>query len=87
MKDERGLYYLPSMQDTDTRMYVRSVDGVIQFRLWNANHAEVWDRHEWLPFDVIEAAAEMYKERGAERNPLALYDVEIAKRLIKDEAN
>jgi hypothetical protein len=68
-------------------MYVRSVDGTIQFRLWNAEHDEVWERHEWLPYDVIEAAAEMYRERGADRNPLALYDLEVAQRLLKDDAH
>lgn len=85
MKDERGLYYHPSMQDTNTRMYVREVDGMIQFRLWNAGHEHVWEQHQWLPFDVIEAAAEMYRERGSDRNPLALYDLDIAKRLVRDD--
>lgn len=84
MKDDLGLYYLPSMQDAQTRMYVREADGQIQFRLWNAGHAEVWERHEWLPYDVIEAASEMYRERSPDRNPLALYDLAIAKRLLKD---
>ncbi|MEF2144013.1 MAG: hypothetical protein V3573_01085 [Desulfovibrionaceae bacterium] len=84
MKDELGLYYHPAIQDPQTRMYVREFEGQIQFRLWNADHDHVWEKHEWLPLDVIEAAAEMYRQRGSDRNPMALYDVDIAKRLLKD---
>lgn len=84
MKDERGLYYHPSMQDRDVRMYVReSEDGVLEFRLYNAKFPEIWERHEWLPLDVVRTAARMY--RNADRNPLALYDEDVASRLIQDE--
>lgn len=85
MKDDLGLYYHPSMQDHDTRMYVREEDGLIQFRLWNAAHPEVWEKHQWLPFDVIEAASELFRERSPDRNPLALYDLAIARRLLQDD--
>ncbi|WP_461208903.1 hypothetical protein [Desulfocurvus sp. DL9XJH121] len=84
MKDERGLYYLPSMQDRDVRMYVReSEEGELEFRLFNKNFPEVWERHEWLSLDVVRTAARMYK--NAERNPLALYDEAVARRLLQDE--
>ncbi|XPV75932.1 MAG: hypothetical protein ACNI27_15040 [Desulfovibrio sp.] len=87
MKDELGLYYFPSMQSQEVRMYVREIEGRIEFRMWNQSISDVWDRHMWLPYDVIEKAAAMYKDRGEadERNPLALYDLNIAKRLIKDD--
>nr|WP_126381524.1 hypothetical protein [Desulfovibrio ferrophilus] len=84
MKDERGLYYYPSMQTRDVRMYVREGEtGAVEFRMWNAQHQEVWDKHEWIPFDVVKTAARMYKNET--RNPLALYDEDVAKRLIEDE--
>ena len=84
MKDQRGLYYYPSMQDHDVRMYVReSEEGALEFRLYNAKHPEVWERHEWIPMDVVRTAARMY--RNQERNPLALYDEDVAKRLVEDE--
>lgn len=86
MKDTLGLYYYPSLQNRETRMYVRDNQGVVEFRLWNRDNPEIWDKHEWLPFDVIEKAAELYKERGTGRNPLALYDFEIAKQLIKEDS-
>ncbi len=85
MKDERGIYYHPSLQDQGTRMYVRENEGRIEFRLWNPYHPEAWDKHGWLPYDVIEEAAAKYKERGTDRNPLALYDLAVAKRLLADE--
>lgn len=85
MKDELGLYYYPSLQSQDTRMYVRENNGVIEFRLWSRENPEIWERHEWLPYDVLEKASEMYKERGTDRNPLALYDYDIAKKLIMED--
>ena len=84
MKDELGLYYYPSMQTQEVRMYVREKEGRIEFRMWNQKISDVWERHMWLPYDVIEKAAQMYKDRNDERNPLSLYDLDIAKRLIKD---
>lgn len=84
MKDERGLYYNPSMQDKDVRMYVRETeDKVVEFRLYNRKHPEVWQRHEWIPIEVVKTAARMYK--NDQRNPLALYDEDVARRLIEDE--
>ena len=83
MKDERGLYYYPSLQNRDTRMYVRESDGVIEFRLWSAENPEIWERHEWIPLDVVRKAAKMYK--NPERNPLGLYDMDVARRLLRDD--
>ncbi|MGE4552472.1 MAG: hypothetical protein AB7D57_05140 [Desulfovibrionaceae bacterium] len=86
MKDERGLYYLPSLQTRDTRMYVREHAGVIEFRLYSGENPEIWDRHGWLALDVIQRAARMYQDLGRERNPMGLYDEAVARRLIADDA-
>lgn len=85
-KDDRGLYYYPSLQDRSARMYVRENDGRIEFRLFNAQHPEVWEKHGWLSMEVIEQAAGLYREeRDKSRNPLGLYNEDIALRLIEDE--
>ncbi|WP_243545164.1 hypothetical protein [Pseudodesulfovibrio tunisiensis] len=84
MKDARGYYYTPSLQFPDVRMYVRDNNGTIEFRLWNANEPIIWEKHQWLSYDVITQAANMYEERGTGRNPLGLYDLDIAKRLLSD---
>ena len=86
MKDDRGLYYHPDPSDQKTRVYVREGAGGIEFRLWRSEHPEVWEQHEWLPGDVLQAAAAMYKERGRDTDPLALYDHNVAQALIKGEA-
>lgn len=88
MKDERGLYYYPSMQSRDVRMYVRQGEtGGIEFRMWNRGRAEVWERHEWIPLDVVRTAARMYTAQNKDRNPLGLYDEAIAQRLLDEEMN
>lgn len=83
MKDERGYYYTPSLQHPEVRMYVRDNNGVIEFRLYNPGEPIIWEKHQWVPYEAIRQAAEMYKERETGRNPLALYDIEIAKNLLK----
>lgn len=84
MKDERGFYYTPSLQHPEVRMYVRDNEGEIEFRMYNRAEPIVWEKHQWVPFAAIKAAAEMYKERETGRNPLALYDLDIAKKLLSD---
>jgi len=84
VKDELGLYYYPSMQTRDVRMYVRqNQEGAVEFRMWNAQMSEVWAKHEWIPYEVVQTAARMYKNEH--RNPLALYDLDVARRLIEDD--
>lgn len=88
MKDERGLYYYPSMQTRDVRMYVRpDEDGNIEFRMWNKTMPEVWERHEWIPLDVARTAARMYAMQNKDRNPMSLYDEAVARRLIDEDSN
>lgn len=86
MKDENGLYYFPDPSDHKTRVYVREGASGPEFRLWRAEHPEVWERHDWLAYDVVAAAADMYKERGNGVDPLAFYDCNVARALLKEEA-
>ena len=53
MKDELGLYYHPQAGNALSRVYVRrGPDGEVEFRLWRADHPEVWERHPWLSMAV-----------------------------------
>ncbi len=85
MKDENGLYYHPDPSDSKTRVYVRQTPAGVEFRMWRADHPEVWERHGWLALAVLAAAADMYKERGGS-DPLVCYDMNVARALLKDEA-
>ncbi|WP_165066098.1 hypothetical protein [Desulfovibrio sp. ZJ200] len=89
MKDERGLYYHPHAGDSLSRVYVRrGPDGEVEFRLWSADHPEVWERHPWLSLSVVQNAARFYKEeRNRNADPLKLYDLVVARALLaEDEA-
>ncbi len=86
MKDERGLYYHAQPGNPKIRVYVREgANGEVEFRLWEMEHPEVWERHPWLPFNVIRDAAALYREeRNKEVNPLILYDLAVAESLLKE---
>ncbi len=87
MKDERGIYYYPDPSNVKVRVYVRrGAEDEIEFRLWQQEHAEVWEKHEWLPASVIREAASMYKKLGrGQSDPMALYDHIVANALLKEE--
>lgn len=85
MHDDNGLFYYPDPANKQVRVYVREDGGGISFRLWHQEHPHVWEQHEWLAYDVIKAAASMYQERGTGTDPLALYDVNVARALIREE--
>ena len=85
MKDANGLYYHPDPTDLQTRVYVREGTSGIEFRLWRSTHPEVWEKHGWLSFGIIEAAAGLYKEEKGHSTPLDLYDANVARALIKEE--
>jgi hypothetical protein len=87
MKDKRGLYYYPNPQDRKVRMYVREQDDTIQFRIWNQDHPMVWNKHGWVDHEAIVKAAGMYKEMGRTADPMVMYDIGVAKRLIRDEGS
>jgi hypothetical protein len=84
MKDERGVYYTPSLQHPEVRMYVRDNEGEIEFRLYNPDEPVIWEKHQWVPYQAIEAAAAMFREKNTDRNPLALYDCDIARKLLAE---
>lgn len=83
MQDARGLFFYPTPTNKKERMYVRERAGKVEFRLWNMEQPQVWEKHGWLPFEVIEQAAAQYSGRGD--SPLALYDLDIALTLIREE--
>lgn len=86
MQDERGLYYHARAGDPGSRVYVRrGPDGEVEFRLWEAAHPEIWERHPWLNMAVIREAAALYKDRGAtETEPLRIYDLAVARALLAE---
>lgn len=83
MKDEYGLYYYPNPLQKQFRMYVREIDGEIQFRLWNAQDPELWQQHGWVPYAAILEAAKIYAGNSLE--PKQAYDIEIARALVKQD--
>ncbi|MFP4517631.1 MAG: hypothetical protein ACLFNV_12625, partial [Desulfovibrionales bacterium] len=85
MKDKNGLYYYPNLENKNIRMYVREHDGSVQFRLWNKDYPMIWKKHGWVDHEAIVSASKMYKEQGKTADPMALYDINMAKRLIRDE--
>lgn len=87
MKDERGLYYFPQAGNHEARVYVRRGEsGETEFRLWQASHPEVWEKHGWIPLSVIENAARLYRaERNPDADPLKLYDAAVAQVLLREE--
>lgn len=87
MKDKNGLYYYPNPAETNIRVYVRQGTSGPEFRLWRQDMPEVWEKHEWLPIQVIEAAAKMYQQaQGNNSNPMQLYDRAVALALLKEDA-
>lgn len=84
MKDELGLYFYPTLQTRTVRMYVRENAGQVEFRMWSADNPEIWDKHGWVPHQAVVQAASLYRETGSDRNPLALYDLDVARVLIRD---
>lgn len=87
MKDERGVYYHPQAGNSLSRVYVRrGPDGEVEFRLWRSDHPEVWERHPWLSLTVVQSAARLYKEeRNAAADPLKLYDLAVARALLRED--
>ncbi len=66
-------------------MYVRESDGIVWFRLWNADDPELWEEHGWVPYGVIKEAAAMSK--CGSFDPHRAYDIEVAKMLLKEDGD
>lgn len=84
MKDDRGLYYHPQLQNKRIRMYVRRLGSEIEFRLWNQDEPELWEEHGWVPHEAIQQAAKMYQ--GKDFDPTKVYDINLAQALLNEEA-
>ncbi|MFW5731180.1 MAG: hypothetical protein ACOCPN_04295 [Desulfonatronovibrionaceae bacterium] len=81
LKIPQGKFYYPDPRNKKERMYVRDNQGTVEFRLWNQDHPQVWEKHGWLDMDIIKRAAGMYEKKGMD--PLKLYDLQVAKALLK----
>ncbi|MFO7728592.1 MAG: hypothetical protein R6X11_09720 [Desulfonatronovibrio sp.] len=82
MNIPQGAYYYPNPKNKKERMYVRDNEGTIEFRLWHQEHPQVWEKHGWLDMDIIKRAAGIYDNSG--QNPLELYDISVARALLKN---
>ncbi len=86
MKDEKGLFYYPILENKNIKMYVRLGKEDVEFRMWDKDDPKLWDDHNWVPWPAITQAAELYKKEGrGKKPPLHLYDIDIAIRLIRDD--
>jgi len=82
MKDERGVYYYPFVNNKRVRMYVMQVGSDTCFRLWNADDPKMWEQHGWIPYDAILQATAMYK--GGGMDPNQAYDINLAREVLKE---
>lgn len=64
-------------------MYVQETDGMIHFRLWNADEPKLWDEHKWIPHEAIKQATAMYEQKN-DFNPNQAYNLDIAKEVLKE---
>jgi hypothetical protein len=83
MKDERGLYYYPNLQNKKVRMYVRKTKGDIFFRLLNSDDPGLWEEHGWLPYEAIKQAAALNKNENFDSKQV--YDIDVAKVLLQED--
>jgi hypothetical protein len=85
MKDKVGIYYHPNPENKRVRMYVREKHGEVEFRIRNEDDPGIWNDHGWVPYDAIQQAKILYEKRGR-FDPNQAYDIQIARRLIRDGA-
>ena len=83
MKDERGIYYYPNLQNKKVRMYVRKDKGEIFFRLLNSDDPGLWEEHGWLPYEAIKQAATLNKNKNFDSEQV--YDINMAKVLLDEK--
>lgn len=86
METPSGPFYYPVPGNKRIRMYVRERDGVVEFRLYNPDYPEIWERHGWLDMDLVRRGVELFRqERRQDLDPSRLYDLAVA-RAVLDEA-
>ncbi len=83
MKDQYGIYYYPNPSNKKYKMYVRSNQGVVEFRLHNQDDPKLFEEHDWINYEMVKHAAAMYKSQG-KKNPLHLYDFDVALNVLKE---
>jgi hypothetical protein len=83
MKDGRGLYYYPYPQNRRVKTYVRRFGSDIEFRLYNEDDPKLWEEHGWVPHGAILQAAALFARKDFD--PVRVYDIEVARALLKDE--
>ena len=73
MQDSLGVYYLPR-------------PGIPAVRVWDQDHPEVWEKHQWLPLSVIRKAAAIFREAhaGSDEDPMVIYDNVVAESLLRE---
>lgn len=86
MRDDKGIYYFPFIQNKKVRMYVREVENSVWFRIWDAKNDAIWKEHNWVPYDAIKKAASVYNNKNG-FDPNQVYDIKLAKTLIKEQQN
>lgn len=84
MKDkEGGIYYYPFPDNKMVRMYVKESQGSIFFRMWRKDDETLWNEHGWVSYEDMLQASDMYT--GKAFDPKKVYDIHIARVLIRDE--
>lgn len=83
MKDKRGVYYYPNLQNKKIRTYVRREKGEIFFRLLNSDDPGLWEEHGWLPYEAIKQATALNKNQNFDSKQV--YDINMAKVLLDEK--
>lgn len=83
MKDQRGIYYYPFPENKKVHMYVRRQQDTVCFRLWNADDPQLWEEHDWVPYEAIVKASAIY--RKGRFDPNKAYDIAIARALLDED--
>jgi hypothetical protein len=82
MKDGYGVYYYPFPDNRRVRMYVKSEQDSIFFRLWSADDPDLWTEHGWVPYEAVKKAIRLYS--GRRFNPSQAYDPVIARAVLRE---
>ena len=64
-------------------MYVQETDGMVHFRLWNADEPKLWEEHNWIPYEAIQQATAMYEQKN-DFDPNQAYNLDIANAVLKE---
>ena len=83
MKDKRGVYYHPNLQNKKVRMYVRKTKGEVFFRLLNSDDPGLWEEHGWLTYEAIKQATALNKNQNFDSKQV--YDINMAKVLLDEK--